>query len=322
MKDSFSNPRRIDKPYIRRLLPFLGYFLLTATVASPAAQPKIPILLDTDIGGDVDDAFAVALILGSPELDLLGVTTVSGDTEARARLAAKMLWEAGKRDVPVASGEPGKPSKDPQTRWAEGFTSPQLIRQSAVDFLKDQFDQRPGEITLVAIGPLTNVAALLRQNPSVARKIKRIVLMGGGIAHGYGDNPKPVPEYNIYADAPAAQTVFAAGIPILMAPLDVTAMLQLSPADMRRIFTQLTPTTNALALLYFLWGNATPTLFDPMAVALVIDPTLCETKDLTVVVDPNGLTRTVEGKPANARVGLKTDAHRFMEFYLRRVAPE
>jgi inosine-uridine nucleoside N-ribohydrolase len=222
----------------------------------------------------------------------------------------------------VAAGAPGKPGKDPQARWADGFTSPQLLKQSAVDFLKAQFDKRPGQITLLAIGPLTNVAALLKHDPSVAHKIKRIVLMGGAIAHGYGDNPKAVPEYNIYADAPAAQTVFAAGVPILMAPLDVTAMLQLSPADMHRIFTQLTPTTNALTLLYHLWGNPTPTLFDPMAVAMLIDPTLCETMPLAVEVDAKGLTTAVEGKPPNANVGMKTDARRFMEFYLKRVAPE
>ncbi|HLY61802.1 MAG TPA: nucleoside hydrolase [Terriglobia bacterium] len=309
---------------MKKLFLFVACLLLASTIirAAPPSQQKIPILLDTDIGGDIDDAFAVALILGSPELDLLGVTTVSGDTQARARLAAKMLWEAGRRNVPVAAGEPGKPSKDPQTRWAEGFASPQLLKQSAVDFLDRQFQKRPGEITLVAIGPLTNVAALFRKDPAVAGKIKRIVLMGGAIAHGYGDNPKAVPEYNIYADAPAAQVVFSAGVPILMAPLDVTAMLQLSPADMHRIFTQLTPTSNALTLLYHLWGNPTPTLFDPMAVALVIDPTICETKPLAVEVDDKGLTTAAEGKPPNATVGLTTDARRFMDFYLRRVAPE
>ena len=313
-----------DSVPMKKLFLFVACLLLASTIirAAPPSQQKIPILLDTDIGGDIDDAFAVALILGSPELDLLGVTTVSGDTHARARLAAKMLWEAGRRNTPVAAGEPGKPSKDPQTRWAAGFTSPQLLKQSAVDFLDRQFNKRPGEITLVAIGPLTNVAALFRKDPAVARKIKRIVLMGGAIAHGYGNNPKAVPEYNIYADAPAAQVVFAAGVPILMAPLDVTAMLQLSTADMHRIFVQLTPTTNALTLLYHLWGNPTPTLFDPMAVALVIDPTICETNPLAVEVDDKGLTTPVEGKPPNAVVGLQTDSRRFMDFYLRRVAPE
>ena len=87
-------------------------------------SPKIPIILDTDIGTDIDDAFALALIINSPELELLGVTTVSGDTPARARLAAKMLWEAGGkwRQVPVAAGEPGSPQPIDQARWAQGFT--------------------------------------------------------------------------------------------------------------------------------------------------------------------------------------------------------
>src|SRR5689334_11626140 len=113
---------------MKKLFLLIASLFLVPTFVQPASRPqqKIPILLDTDIGGDVDDAFAVALILGSPELELLGVTTVSGDTQARARLAAKMLWEVGLRKIPVASGEPGKLSKDPQTRWAEGFSSTQL----------------------------------------------------------------------------------------------------------------------------------------------------------------------------------------------------
>src|SRR5579859_5102891 len=193
MKGKFPTSRCNEKQFIKRLSPFLVFLLLGVTVAFPAPSPKIPILLDTDIGTDIDDAFAVALILRSPELDLLGVTTVSGDTQARARLAAKMLWEDGRRQVPVAAGEPGKPLPIDQCRWAAGFTSPQLLREKAVDFLKRQIEKKPGEITLVAIGPLTNIAALLRTDPSIAHKIKRIVLMGGAIAHGYGNNPQPVP---------------------------------------------------------------------------------------------------------------------------------
>ena len=282
---------------------------------------SIPILLDTDIGTDIDDAFALALILRSPELSLLGVTTVTGDTRARARLAAKMLWEAGRQEVPVAAGAPGKPLPIEQTRWADGFTSPQLLDETAVDFLKKEFAKRPGEITLVAIGPLTSVASLLREDPAVAGKIKRIVLMGGAIAYGYGNDPHPAAEYNIASDVSAAQTVFESGVPLYAAPLDVTAMLQVGPSDLHRIFTQLTPTTNALALLYHLWDHPTPTLFDPMAVAWLIDPTLCEARPLAVEVDAKGFTRVVEGQRPNATVALKTDPKRFMEFYLGRVAP-
>lgn len=285
------------------------------------ASARIPILLDTDIGSDIDDAFALALIVDSPQLGLLAVTTVSGDTQARARLAAKMLWAAGVRDVPVAAGVPGKPLPIDQTRWANGFSSPQLVDETAVELMKEQFDRRPGEITLVAIGPLTNVAALLKHDPSIAPKIKRIVMMGGSIAHGYGQDLAPTAEYNIASDPAAAQAVFASGIPILMAPLDVTAMLQLDEAARRRVFTHLTPLTDALTLLYHLWGQPTPTLFDPMAVSLLLDPGLCETKAMAVQVDSKGFTRPVGGKTPNALVALHTDPQKFFDFYLRRVAP-
>lgn len=307
-------------PYIQKA-GFLAFILMAFCSSGSSAFRNTPIILDTDIGTDVDDAFALALILRSPELELLGVTTASGDTRARARLAAKMLWEAGRPDVPVFAGEPGKPLPIDQCRWADGFTSPALRPEPAVDFLKAEIERWPGEITLVPVGPLTNIGALLKRHPEVGKKIKRIVLMGGAIAHGYGDDLKPVAEYNIAQDPVAAQVVFSSGVPILVVPLDVTAMLGLDAAGRHRIFTRLTPLTNSLTLLYHLWNRPTPILFDPMAVALIIEPTLCEAKDLAVEVDEKGFTRAVEGKPPNATVALKTDPAKFFEFYLRRVAP-
>jgi inosine-uridine nucleoside N-ribohydrolase len=302
----------------------LGWGGLIARAGGPRPPLlRIPILLDTDIGSDIDDAFALALIINSPELDLQGVTTVSGDTQARARLAAKMLWEAGGawRRVPIAAGEPGKPLPIEQTRWAAGFTSPQLRPKKASDFLKAEFERRPGEITLVTIGPLTNVAALLRQDPAVGRKIRRLAMMGGSIARGYEPSSGPAAEYNIAADPAAAQVLFASGIPILMVPLDVTAMLQLDPVGRDRVFTHRSPVTNSLTLLYHLWGRPTPTLFDPMAVAMLLDPGLCETQAMAIEVDAKGFTRVAEGRPANATVALHTDPAKFFEFYLSRVAP-
>lgn len=302
---------------------FVVYLVLLMAARAPAAPPpKTPILLDTDIGTDIDDAFALALVLESPELDLLGVTTVSGDTQARARLAAKMLWEAGRKDVPVAAGEPGKSVPVEQTRWAEGFTSPQIRSENAAAFLKAEIDRRPGEVTLVPIGPLTNVAALLRADPAVARKIKGIVLMGGSIARGYEPGSKlAAAEYNIAADPEAAQAVFSSGVPILMVPLDVTAMLQLDGAGLHRVFARFTPLTDTLTVLYHLWGKETPTLFDPMAVAMIILPSLCETKELAIEVDSKGYTRVAEGRPPNTTVALRTRPAKFFNFYLGRVAP-
>ena len=138
-------------------------------------------ILDTDIGTDIDDAFALALIINSPEFELLGVTTVSGDTAARARIAAKMLWEAGGkwRQVPVVAGAPGPKQDINQAPWADGFVSPQILKESAVDFLRSKFHRYPGQITLIAIGELTNVAALIKADPLAAKKIKRIVADGG-----------------------------------------------------------------------------------------------------------------------------------------------
>ena len=305
----------------------LGRVMLLALVLGvtslPAAPAKTPIILDTDIGTDIDDAFALALIINSPELELLGVTTVAGDTQARARLAAKLLWEAGGawRQVPVYAGEPGKPQPIEQTRWADGFTSPALHMSGAVDFMSTEINQQPGKVTIMAIGELTNVAALLKSDPGIAKRIKLISLMGGSVARGYGPDSKPEAEWNIKSNPEAAQSVFSSGVPLLVAPLDVTAMLQLDAAGRRRVFTHLTPLTNALTILYHLWGNETPTLFDPMAVAMLIDSSMCETKQLAIEVDGQGFTRVVEGKPANATVGMQTNPARFFQLYLSRVAP-
>ncbi len=307
---------------MRKALCLLALILVAFPMKGWAApREKIPILLDTDIGSDIDDAFALALIVRSPDLDLLGVTTVSGDTQARARLAAKLLWDADRPTVLVAAGEPGKPLPIEQCRWADGFLSPALTPQSAVEFLRDRIEERPGEITLVPIGPLTNIGRLLHDYPEEAGKIKRIVLMGGSVRRGYAPGSPPEAEYNIAQDPPAAQIAFNSGVPILMVPLDATAMLELVPDARHRIFTQLTPLTNDLTILYHLWNHPTPILFDPMAVAMLLDPTLCETQPLHIEVDDKGFTRVVEGKVPNATVALKTDPERFLRFYLRHVAP-
>jgi inosine-uridine nucleoside N-ribohydrolase len=317
--------------------------LLAACFCGAAAPPeKIPIIVDTDIGTDIDDAFALALIINSPEFELLGVTTVSGDTAARARIAAKMLWEAGGkwRQVPVVAGAPGPKQDISQGAWAKDFVGPQILKESAVDFLRSKLHRYPGQITLITIGELTNVAALIKADPRAAKQIKRISMMGGAIARGYepevintncpdcGDSgapgsapvSKPDAEWNIKSNPAAAQVVFSSGIPITMAPLDVTAMLKLDAAARSRVFSQNTPVTNALDALYHLWHHETPILFDPMAVAMVLNPGLCQTKDLAIEVDDKGFTRVVEGKPANATAGLSTHPERFFRFYLDRVA--
>lgn len=303
---------------LRRFLPLTAMILVAITAAAAVPRP-VPIILDTDIGSDIDDAFALALILKSPELHLLAVTTVSGDAEARARLAAKMLWVDGQRNIPVAAGAPGSPMPIAQTRWADGFTSPELVRESAVDLMKREIDRRHGQAVLVAIGPLTNVAALLTQYPGEKGKIRRIVLMGGSIAHGYYPNSGATAEYNIAADAKASRVVFTSGVPIEMAPLDVTWHLQLDAAHQGRIYAQGTPLANALHAVDQLWGQPTPTLHDPMAVGLLLNPGRCTLKHLHVRITEDGRTIVVPGKPANAVVAVENDPAWFIAFYTRRL---
>lgn len=287
---------------------------------SIAVAQRTPIVLDTDIGSDIDDAFAVAMILQSKQLDLKAVTTVSGDTQARARIVAKMLTEGGKPSIPVAAGAPDQKPAFAQARWAEGFTGPDLVAESAVDLLKQAIDSENNRMVVVAIGPLTNVAALLRQHPEERGRIREIVLMGGSIAHGYTPGSGATAEYNIAADPAAARSVFSSGVPIRMAPLDVTAGLQLDETQRQKIFGQHTAITDALQSLYRLWGEPTPTLHDPMALSLITEPALCKTKRMHVEIGTKGETTPAEG-PSNAVVAVETEPGRFISYYTSLFTP-
>jgi purine nucleosidase len=293
-----------------------------STIASGAPAAKTKIIIDTDIGDDVDDAFAVGLALTSPEVQILGITTAWGDTQLRARLVDRLLLETAAANIPVSEGIPTK-SKTPfsQARWAENGPAPKS-HPAAVDFLLDQIRQNPGEITLVAIAPLTNIGAGIDRDAATFKKLKRVVLMGGSIRKGYGDlgytpDRGPDPEYNIVSDVPAAQKLFTSGVPIFMMPLDST-QLKLDEEMRSLLFGQGTPLTDALTLLYHQWGQQTPTLFDVMAVAYVLDPTLCPVQQLQITVDKDGFTRTGSGAP-NVAACLSSDSDQFFHFVLPRL---
>src|SRR5436305_1261614 len=201
------------------------------SVASPAAPDKNSpekVIIDTDIGDDIDDAFAVALALRSPELQILGITTTFGDTETRAKVLDRFLAEAGRGDIPVAAGPPTPPKTTfTQLRYAQGGHFAKPSHPDAVRFLLDKIRSNPGEITLVAIGPLVNVGAAIDKDPVTFRRLKPGGLMGGSIYRGYGDigsgTPHGLePEWNIKNDIPSAQKLLAAGVPLFVMPLDST----------------------------------------------------------------------------------------------------
>jgi len=293
------------------------------TAQGPASASPEKIIIDTDIGDDVDDAFAVALALRSPELKVLGITTAFGDTELRARLADRLLGDTGHTEIPVAAGNSTQVSNTfSQRRYAEGGHFGRNSHPKAVDFILDQIRRNPGQITLVAIGPLVNIGALIDKDAQTFHQLLRVVLMGGSIARRYGDlgfsKPRgPEVEWNIKNDIPSAQKLFASGVPIFMMPLDST-QLKLDEVKREIVFQAGTPLTDALALLYHQWGQQTPTLFDVMTIAYILDPKLCPVTPMHITVDDQGFTRPAEGAP-NAQVCLDSDSEAFFRFYIPRV---
>jgi inosine-uridine nucleoside N-ribohydrolase len=302
-----------------------AFLLLMLWAVFAPVYAATPVIFDTDIGTDIDDAYALAALLHRPELELVGVTTVSSDAVARARLAAKLLQVAGanRAKVPVYAGTSTPTQYMKQVDWASGFTSPSLHESGAVEFMRAQIEARPGEITLIAVGELTNIAALLESGRGIAKKIRAISLMGGSIYRGYAPGSKPEPEWNIKSNARAAQVVFGSGVPLLVAPLDTTADLKLSPEMRVELFSRGVPLNDALAALNSIWRHTNtwkgenPTLFDVLAVELVA--ARYPLTALHIDVADDGLTVVRGAAPANAQVALKVDAAAFMAGFLGRL---
>src|SRR5467141_5211285 len=316
------------------LIRILACAILTASPVcsvQSSPTPAVPekafpekVVIDTDIGDDIDDAFAVALALRSPELQILGITTTFGDTATRAKLLDRFLAESGRPEIPVAAGVPLPPKSNlTQRHYAESGHFAKPSHPDAVAFLLDQIRRNPGQITLIAIGPLMNIGAAIDKDPATFHKLKRVILMGGSIKRGYGDlgfgpPTPPQPEWNILNDIPSAQKLFASGVPLFVMPLDAT-QLKLDEVKRVYLFSQGTPLSDALTLLYHQWGQPTPTLFDPMTIAFLVNPSLCPVQPMHIRVDEKGFTRADPGPP-NAQVCLDSSPDAFFRFLLPRLA--
>jgi inosine-uridine nucleoside N-ribohydrolase len=320
------------------ILALAAFFCVTAaaqqgTPASSASEilatPQLTIL-DTDIGDDIDDAFALALALRSPELKLLGVTTTYGDTELRARLVDRYLSAVG-ADIPIAAGVPTAHSNI-FTQAAYASQHPKVTYADGVDFLLGLIRAHPGQITLIAIGPLSNVEAAIKRDPATFRKLKRVVMMGGSVYRGYDDGKTrahrpPDAEWNIACDPAGLKALLASGVPIFMMPLDST-QIRLEAGDREAIFAHGSALTDQVTLLYHQWNGGTgehwntPTLFDPVAVAYAVHPELCPMTPLHLEVDDRGFTRPVEGAAPNAQVCLQSDEKGFLALLMGRMLNE
>jgi inosine-uridine nucleoside N-ribohydrolase len=303
-----------------------------------------PILIDCDPGHD--DAMALLLALASPELELLGVSTVHGNTTLANTTvnALKVLELAGRGDVEVAAGADRPLTREARTadhvHGASGLDGPDLpppagspVAAHAVDFLAERLRAAPEPVTLIPTGPLTNIALLLARHPEATEKIERIVLMGGAIAEG---NITPAAEFNVWVDPEAAARVFASDVDVTMVGLDVTHRALMTPAhaDELRASGRVGEVVAELFAFYNRFHSRVYDLpgspvHDALAVAHVVSADLLRTRRCNVEVDcASELCRgrtvadiwNVTGRPANAHVATEVDGPTFLAMLVERIS--
>lgn len=309
------------------------------------SEPR-KIIIDTDPGQD--DAAAIMLALGSPELQILGITTVAGNVPlSRTSTNARIILEfCARTDVKVFAGA-DKPIARPlitaeHVHGKTGLDGPELHEpqmplqtQHAVDFIIETLRSEPeGSVTLCTLGPLTNIATALQKAPDIAGRVRELVMMGGGFFEG--GNITPAAEFNIYVDPEAAAVVFQSGIPIVMMPLDVThkvLTLKSRVAKLRDIGNR--PATALVEMLEFFerfdvekYGSDGGPLHDPTVIAYLLKPELFAGRDCNVEVETaspltSGMTVVdwwqVTGRKHNARVMKDVDADGFFALLTERV---
>jgi inosine-uridine nucleoside N-ribohydrolase len=298
--------------------------VLSAGTPAAAQQARMKVVLDTDIGTDIDDAWALGYALKSPSFELLGVTVTDADTPQRARLACKLLYRLGRTDVPVAVGRKTAavpPDRvDYQFTWAEDFQAYKAVDTPAVEFLADIIRRNPNQITLIAVGPLQNIGDLVRLHPDIIPLVKRVVLMSGSIGPNAW-SASPVPEWNVRLAIPEAQAVYSTVWPVTTVPLDSTTYMRLEDQEREALRKAGTPLVVALEALLRLWTSgpgSRMTLHDQMALAEAQHPGRffgrCE--PLPLRVDDEGYTRVdrTAGRPVN--VCLEPKRNEFMTHYL------
>jgi inosine-uridine nucleoside N-ribohydrolase len=303
-------------------------FVIVGCISASAQPPRSKVVLDTDIGTDIDDAWALGYLLNSPALDLLGVTVGDGDTAARARLACKLLYRAGRTNVPVAVGRRTAavpPDRiDYQFAWSEDFQDYSPVSIPAVDFLADVIRRNPHEVTLIAVGPLHNIGDLIRAHPDVVSLVKRVVLMSGSIGASTF-SPTPVPEWNVKLAIPEAQAVYAANWPLTIVPLDSTTYVRLEDNERDALRRANTPLTVALETLLRLWTDrpsSRMTLHDQLALAETQAPGRffgrCD--PLPLRVDAEGYTRVDRAAGHPVTVCLEPKRNDFMQHFIAQLS--
>ncbi|MDM8008428.1 MAG: nucleoside hydrolase [Phycisphaerae bacterium] len=276
-------------------LATFGYCLF----GTPAQGAPIPVILDTDIGDDIDDTWALAMLLGMPELDLKLIVTDYGNTPERTRLVAKILQRAGRTDIPIGTGIKTGDEPLAQRRWVGDFdlaAYPGKIHTDGVAALIEAIDSQPAMITLITIGPVPNIKEALRRNPRIAEKA-RIVCTGGRIYKGFENGGKPTADWNVRADAASWQAMVAAPWTITTSPLDASEELVLRGKSYATVAESQHPLARIVIENYNLWTHrkgypkdASSILFDTAAVYLAHSEEYARIETRSLIVNDQGHT--------------------------------
>jgi inosine-uridine nucleoside N-ribohydrolase len=286
-----------------------------AASATPPSSAPIPVILDTDIGNDIDDTWALVMLLKSPNLDVRLITTDYGDTVYRAKIVARFLELASRTDIPIGIGVQENEEEGGQAEWVRDYDLaryPGVVHRDGVRALIDTVMASEETITLIAIGPPPSLAAALEREPRLASRL-RLVGMYGSLRRGYGGAPEPSAEWNVCANVPAARSLLAAPwAEAISTPLDTCGVVQLTGEHYARVRRSEDPLLKALIENYRIWcpqnewcsqdtghvATRSTTLFDTVAVYLAEDGDLVQAERLGVRVSDEGMTLVDERAPA------------------------
>jgi inosine-uridine nucleoside N-ribohydrolase len=293
-------------------------------LASPA---RIPVILDTDIGDDIDDTWALGLLLQSPELDPKLVVGDHGKAQYRARLIAKFLEVAGRTNIPVGVGlQVNLTGEGPQADWVKDYDLSRYPGQVYADGVQAIIDTIMGSaqpVTLIAIGPVPNIAAALEREPRIAERA-RFVGMHGSVRRGYGGSPSLSPEYNVRSDVAACQTVFAAPWNMTITPLDTCGIVDLQGDQYRAVREAQSAIATAVMENYRLWDpwaweTRSSILYDTVAIYLGFSDALLKVENLNIRVTDEGYTAIdPAGRPVTVATEWK-DLERFRQLIVERL---
>jgi inosine-uridine nucleoside N-ribohydrolase len=295
---------------------------------------KMPVILDTDIGDDIDDTWALGMLLKSPEFDVKLVVGDQGKSTYRASLIAKILQHAGRTDVPVGVGlDANRQGGGPQSEWVKGYdlkSYPGKVHEDGIGALVDVIMKSSLPVTLIAVGPVPNIAAALDREPRIATKA-RFVGMHGSVRLGYGGQKTVSAEYNVRGDAVACQKVFTAPWDITITPLDTCGLVQLTGERYRKVRDSKDPVAATIIENYRIWSKsrrggdpqqsekASSTLFDTVAIYLGFSEALLKMENLGIRVTDDGYTRIDSAaKTMNVATGWR-DMAAFKDLLVRRL---